>query len=273
MISEAFSNPNNCPIRCHPHPATPHRSPSPPVGLSCPANSHPELCSWGCSRTCGAVGHALAGCSARCREGCVCNRGFLLSGDRCVPADQCGCVHQGFYYEAEETFSSPTEGQCRCQAGGTISCDRPPCPANSEGRVVDGVYQCMPVAPGLCVATGDRSYRSFDGVAFSISGTCSYILTETCSDEVQPFMVKIQKEARKKGKVSSIQELSIKVYGLTLTLPRDKRGDVLVRWFLVVQLFLGATKVYGCISVVGCGGGRSMGAGPPSSGPTSMGSC
>ncbi|NWS78666.1 FCGBP protein, partial [Crotophaga sulcirostris] len=195
--------------------------------LPCPANSHYEICSQGCSQTCG--GASTHGrCSERCREGCACDDGFVLSGDECVPASRCGCTHQGFYYKLEETFYPTKKEKCHCQAGGTVSCQAS-CPGDEEGEVINGVFKCRPAALGTCKVIGDCGYVTFDGVAFNISGTCSYILAETCSGgDVQPFVVKIQKEARQKKKVSGVQVLTVEVYGLTLTLRRGKRGAVMV---------------------------------------------
>lgn len=221
----------------------PDESPGLVAGISCPANSHYEICSWGCSQACSSI-YAPGKCSERCREGCVCNNGFALSGDECVPMSRCGCLHQDFYYKAEETFLPSKQEKCQCQAGGTVDCQEVSCPGDSEGKVIDGVFQCSSAALGTCVATGDRNYISFDGMAFNFSGTCSYALAETCSgDDVKPFAVKIEKEARQKRKVSGIQELSVEVYGLTLTLTRGKRGGVMVRRYFVAHLFLGTNPL------------------------------
>ncbi|XP_010128119.1 PREDICTED: IgGFc-binding protein-like, partial [Chlamydotis macqueenii] len=196
--------------------------------ISCPANSHYEICSQACSQTCSNI-YTPAKCSGRCREGCTCNEGFVLSGDECVLMSQCGCLHQEFYYKVEETFFPTTQEKCQCQADGIVSCEKISCPGGGEGKVVNGVFQCPSATLGACVATGDRNYISFDGTAFNISGSCSYILTETCNgDSVEPFVVKIEKDARQKKRVSGIRALSVEVYGLTLTLTRGKRGAVLV---------------------------------------------
>ncbi|NXY78981.1 FCGBP protein, partial [Glareola pratincola] len=197
--------------------------------ISCPANSVYEICSWGCGQTCSGI-YAPGKCSGRrCREGCACKDGFALSGDECVPLSRCGCLHQDFYYKAEETFLPSKEEKCRCQAGGALDCQKVSCPGDGEGKVVDGVFQCSSATLGTCVATGDRHYISFDGLVFNLSGTCSYVLAETCPGaNAKPFAVKIEKEARQKRKVSGIQELSVEVYGLTLTLTRGKRGEVTV---------------------------------------------
>ncbi|XP_075594390.1 IgGFc-binding protein-like [Balearica regulorum gibbericeps] len=215
--------------------------------ISCPANSHYEICSQDCSQTCSSI-YAPMKCSERCREGCVCNEGFVLSGDECVPISRCGCLHQDFYYKAEEIFFPTKQEKCQCKAGGIVECQKVSCPGGSEGKEIDGVFQCPPATLGVCVATGDRNYFSFDGVAFNISGTCSYVLTETCaSDSVKPFVVKIEKTARQKRKVSGIQALSVEVYGFTLTLRRGKRGTVMVdsiSHHLPVILSNGKVQVY-----------------------------
>ncbi|NXO00458.1 FCGBP protein, partial [Rhinopomastus cyanomelas] len=199
--------------------------------LSCPPNSHYEICSQGCDRSCSSA-FGPAKCSESCREGCVCDEGFVLSGDQCVDASQCGCDHQDFYYKVQEVFYPSKQEKCQCQGPGSVSCQKLSCPEGSEGKMIDGAFQCSAAGPGTCEATGDRSYRSFDGAAFNITGTCSYILAETCGGEgggnVTPFVVKIKKEPRQKKKVSSIQEVTVEVYGLTLTLMQGKRGDILV---------------------------------------------
>ncbi|NXX13323.1 FCGBP protein, partial [Podargus strigoides] len=196
--------------------------------ISCPANSHYTLCWQGCSQTCSSISTPPR-CSQRCREGCACDKGFVLSGDECVHVSQCGCLHQGYYYKVEEIFYPTKQEECGCQAGGTVNCQKVSCPGDSEGKVIDGVFQCPPATLGTCTVTGDRHYITFDGMDVVISGSCSYVLTETCSgDNIKPFVVKIKKEAREKRKVSGIQTLSVEVYGLTLTLTRGKRAIVTV---------------------------------------------
>lgn len=221
----------------------PNESPCVVAGISCPANSHYEICTQDCSQTCSSI-YTPVKCSERCREGCVCNEDFVFSGDECVPMSRCGCIYQDFYYKLEETFFPTKQEKCQCQAGGAVVCQKISCPRGSEGKVIDGVFQCLSATPGSCVATGDSNYMSFDGLAFNITGTCSYILTETCAgDNVKPFVVEIKKDARQKRKVSGIHALSVEVYGLTLTLTRGKRGAVMVRRYFVVHLFLGANML------------------------------
>uniref|UniRef100_A0A8C0JFX7 VWFD domain-containing protein n=1 Tax=Chelonoidis abingdonii TaxID=106734 RepID=A0A8C0JFX7_CHEAB len=107
--------------------------------LSCPMNSHYEFCSSNCDLTCSNL-YAPVQCMTQCKEGCVCDEGFVLSGDLCVPFSQCGCLHRGLYYQAAETFhpSGSCEEQCVCQAGGEVVCkafSSVSCPVNSHYEV------------------------------------------------------------------------------------------------------------------------------------------
>lgn len=47
----------------------------------------------------------------------------------------------------------------------------------------DRVWDCTPLANGkcngLCAATGDPHYKTFDGVAFTYQGSCDYILARS----------------------------------------------------------------------------------------------
>ncbi|XP_067172896.1 IgGFc-binding protein-like [Apteryx mantelli] len=197
--------------------------------ISCPANSHYESCSRGCGQTCSSL-YAPAQCSERCWEGCVCNEGFVLSGDRCVPMSQCGCLHQGLYYQLEETFLPTCWQQCQCQAGGAVQCQNSSCVVESDCKIVDGVRKCEASGTALCVVTGDRQYISYDGLAFEVPGACSYVLTKTCGDDgdLTPFVVTVEKEPEKTTKGSVIKALTVRVYGLTLTLLHGKMETVMV---------------------------------------------
>ena len=66
--------------------------------MACPPNSNYSLCASSCPETCLHVAEE-PGCEEQCVEGCVCNPGFVLSNDKCVPREDCGCVDdKGFYH-------------------------------------------------------------------------------------------------------------------------------------------------------------------------------
>ncbi|KAM6441982.1 MAM and LDL-receptor class A domain-containing protein 2-like [Liasis olivaceus] len=68
--------------------------------ISCPTDSHYSSCGSRCASSC-ITPPGLPPCSALPVEGCFCDEGFVLSGDRCVSGSDCGCVdHQHNYYQA-----------------------------------------------------------------------------------------------------------------------------------------------------------------------------
>lgn len=69
----------------------------------CPANSHYELCHPPCQGFCaGATFTHL--CNPLCAEGCVCDAGYLWSGNKCIWHKQCGCEHNGRYYNVSQVL-------------------------------------------------------------------------------------------------------------------------------------------------------------------------
>ncbi len=81
-------------------------------GVQCPVHSHYELCGSGCEVTC----HSLAppaGCHSPCMEGCVCDEGYIRSGEQCVPLSQCGCLYGNRYYLIYQQFY-PGKTVSRC---------------------------------------------------------------------------------------------------------------------------------------------------------------
>lgn len=74
------------------------------AAMPCPPNSHYEVCADTCSLGCSALS-APPQCPESCAEGCQCDSGFLSDGQGCVPIQECGCYHNGIYYEVETPLS------------------------------------------------------------------------------------------------------------------------------------------------------------------------
>ncbi|XP_074075051.1 IgGFc-binding protein [Macrotis lagotis] len=167
--------------------------------LSCPPNSHYELCGDSCPRSCPDLSPPQ-GCVSTCREGCVCDGGFVLSGDTCVPLGQCGCIHDGYYYPLGQTFfpGSKCELRCECGPGGVVTCQEgSPCGPYEECRLEAGVQACYPTGCGRCMLSSSIHYVTYDGRAFDFHGSCSYVLTRVCQPlpGYEDFAIILEKDA------------------------------------------------------------------------------
>ncbi|KAM4652646.1 IgGFc-binding protein-like [Discoglossus pictus] len=198
---------------------------------SCPINTHYELCGNSCPVTCHGLSSPV-GCDSPCKEACYCDNGFILSGDKCVPVAQCGCVYQDRYYKKNEVFYP--KGLCneRCQCGdnGEVKCKKETCGPNEECKVVNGVRGCQPIDCGRCVASGDPHYISFDGLTFDFQGTCTYTLAELVDDDsrLANFSVVVENESYGNGRVAVTRLVVIYVYGYTVAIERGMRWKVKV---------------------------------------------
>uniref|UniRef100_A0A8C6Y184 VWFD domain-containing protein n=1 Tax=Naja naja TaxID=35670 RepID=A0A8C6Y184_NAJNA len=132
--------------------------------FSCLPNSHYELCGNGCPSTCRDLANSNS-CDAPCVEGCVCDSGFILSGDECVPLTECGCVHEGRYYKKGAEFypTNTCREKCRCVDVGVVD----------------------------LVTFGGSHYVTLDGNSFDFAGSSSYILTQITDRDTQKVMFSV----------------------------------------------------------------------------------
>uniref|UniRef100_A0A4W4HMF9 SCO-spondin n=1 Tax=Electrophorus electricus TaxID=8005 RepID=A0A4W4HMF9_ELEEL len=109
-----------------------------------------------CLRTCANVDSPHAPC-AEPLYGCVCPEGTVLLGDHCVSPDECPCHHNGQIFFTNDTISKDCN-TCVCK----------------QRR-----WHCtQSLCAGMCVATGDPHYVTFDGRCFSFLGDCEYVLAQ-----------------------------------------------------------------------------------------------
>ncbi|XP_028436614.1 IgGFc-binding protein [Perca flavescens] len=217
---------------------------------SCVANSRYDQCAPPCQPTCSGLARP-EGCdeSAPCTEGCVCDDGFMLSDDKCVPLAECGCRYEGQYYQTGQVFypGQSCNNRCVCSEGGVVQCDpKFRCSANEKCVVKGGSASCSPSGKASCSVSGVRTVRSFDGQAYPLWGNCLFLLAavEGKAGGMAAFSVYVQQKTNKDGSVSRSVELQI--YNIEITMETGVVWEVKVnqvRVSLPVSLADGKVRV------------------------------
>eukprot|EP00058_Branchiostoma_floridae_P002674 XP_002588162.1 hypothetical protein BRAFLDRAFT_68800 [Branchiostoma floridae] len=116
--------------------------------MQCQANSTFSSCASACPATC-SDRNAPNNCAHKCEEGCECDPGFVLSGQDCVPEEQCGCTNSnGRYFVLGDKWAEDGQ-ECICEEGNTITCELDRCldvdcgSKKEECVNVPGGYECQ----------------------------------------------------------------------------------------------------------------------------------
>ncbi|XP_061431558.1 IgGFc-binding protein-like isoform X4 [Lethenteron reissneri] len=194
--------------------------------LTCKPGSHYESCAPPCPATCSNAS-LPGGCNHHCGEGCVCDDGFVLSGDKCVPAEQCGCLdNNGNYHPlGKNWFESETcDRRCTCVTPGYVSCDAWQCGWQEVCTVEDGILGCHSKGYATCHVAGDPHYFTFDLIMISYMGTCTYTLADVCNDtNVTPFTITAKNEERGQASGSYLKHVIVDIAGHRVTLQKSHR--------------------------------------------------
>ncbi|CAL8305053.1 alpha-tectorin [Gadus morhua] len=176
--------------------------------LSCPEDSHYQVCTSACPSSCSDLTSALY-CAHPCTEGCQCDPGYILSGSRCVNLDDCGCEHEGLYYPRNDTFWAGTSSKasecklrCVCGPAGEVSCFNDSCREGEVCTAEVGRLGCYPLREGTCSVAQNTVTSSFDGVSMSFPDDSSYYLLKLCGSaprNVSSVEVKIGRKLVNKG--------------------------------------------------------------------------
>ncbi|KAG8570029.1 hypothetical protein GDO81_014653 [Engystomops pustulosus] len=196
--------------------------------MSCPLNSKYNVCVSGCPSTCLSLSMSTQ-CNALCREGCECEKGYVLSGAECVPLSQCGCLYNSQYYKPGDIFypENTCENKCTCN-GGVVTCESTSCGLYEKCSIVKGVQSCNPVGYNTCSAIGRTSFNTFDNFGYDFNGNCSYILSQTCLTEgskLTPYVIHIRNID---GSITTSKKVILEVYNYTVTLLLGSENKILV---------------------------------------------
>ncbi|XP_025024960.1 IgGFc-binding protein-like [Python bivittatus] len=219
------------------------------IEITCPENSHYEACSTACPASC-LDSTAPLFCSEPCREGCPCNKGYILSGGACVPLSRCGCILNNRYYEVgnKVILTDSCSKKCSCRhPSHPMECQEHTCKAQETCRVVDGIWGCSAQEVGSSWVFGDPHYVTFDGAAFDYEGTCTYTLSKSCGlrGKLPSFTVKVKNEHRGSLAASWIYRVEVEVYGQQIVMMADQYGKIQVNGLLVnLPFVLPAEKLY-----------------------------
>lgn len=149
---------------------------------SCPENSHWETCVDICRASCSKEDVSLSlACHSRCREGCVCDTGYLLSGSACVSLVLCGCPWQGHILHLGVQELNPNCRElCECREAGRPPHCSPQVSGDREACLLcTGAWHCG-VRRGTSWVSGDPHDCTFNSAAFTAQGACRYVLSHTC---------------------------------------------------------------------------------------------
>ncbi|XP_008591486.1 PREDICTED: zonadhesin-like, partial [Galeopterus variegatus] len=171
------------------------------LSLECPTHSIYTNCLPSCSPSCWDLNGQCTGARvpSTCTEGCICQPGYVLKEDKCVPRSQCSCKDdQGSLIPAGKTWiSSGCTQSCTC-VGGTIQCQAFRCPSGSHCQLSsNGNSNCAPNHLVPCLVFGDPHYRTFDGLSYRFQGRMTYILIKTV-DELPSGLERLLVEGRNK---------------------------------------------------------------------------
>ncbi|MFT7810023.1 zonadhesin-like [Arapaima gigas] len=194
--------------------------------LKCPAGSSYTACGTACPPSCQNLDSA-ATCDQPCVEGCVCDSGLVLSGDKCVPLSQCGCTDRNNNYRPVGDSWFPVADcseRCTCTGSNSIICEGWQCSPAQECGIREGELACHSTGKGMCHVAGDPHYYTFDGKMHTFMGTCTYTLVEVCnSSQVTPFTIVAKNEERGQPLASYVRFVTVSIPGANITLSKAKR--------------------------------------------------
>ncbi|KAM4600962.1 IgGFc-binding protein-like [Polymixia lowei] len=212
-------------------------------GMTCPENSHYELCGPRCPAAC-AGPSSPTNCSGGCQEGCQCDPGYVLSDGRCALLSDCGCVRDGQYYPAGSFYPGNGCQKCDCRRG-EVTCDPAPCGPQESCTLEGGLARCRPLQYGACQVLAGFGYVTFDGLALTHHGACTYIVSELSSKTLHDYTLLLGFKKERNGTVHKISRVVFRWSSLELSIDPETPWKIqLNREELSLPFDMGKIRAY-----------------------------
>ncbi|XP_004399188.1 PREDICTED: zonadhesin [Odobenus rosmarus divergens] len=193
--------------------------------LECPAHSSYSTCLPSCPPSCLDLTGRCSGpkVPSTCKEGCLCQPGYMLSGQQCVHRAQCGCTddYGSSFPDGKTWISIRCTRSCTCTTG-TIHCQPFRCPPGSHCEPQPGgTGGCEINKSEQCSIYGDPHYRTFDGLTYVFRGRMTYTLIKTIGKlpaGVVPLVVEGRNKVYSSWRPIYLHEIIVIIYGYTVQL-------------------------------------------------------
>ncbi|KAF0882930.1 ZAN protein, partial [Crocuta crocuta] len=192
--------------------------------LECPIHTQYSSCVPACLPSCVDLSRQCSDTQVPtiCKEGCICQSGFVLSGKQCVPRSHCGGCTDDYgssFPEGKTWIAIRCTRRCACTLG-TVHCQQFSCPSGSHCKPQsDGTGTCD--VNKQCSVYGDPHYRTFDGLTYLFRGRMTYTLIKTVDvlpTGVVPLIVEGRNKLYSSWSPIYLHEIIVMIYGYTVQL-------------------------------------------------------
>ncbi|XP_023805555.1 IgGFc-binding protein [Oryzias latipes] len=149
-----------------------------------------------------------------------------------------GCQFNGEPVQLGDSFWSDSScaQKCTCTRAG-LQCSNQPCSFSQVCMPASFQFSCQTVPRRTCTISGDPHYYTFDDKVFSFQGTCTYVLSEQCQNELPYFRVEGKNEHFGNTRVSWTGLVKVFVYNETIELVKRTTGKAKVNGNFVAAPF------------------------------------
>lgn len=191
--------------------------------MSCPKNSHYELCGPRCPVVCLGLS-SPENCSGGCEEGCQCDPGYVLSDGQCVLVSECGCTHEGQYHPASHFYSEKSCQKCKCERGEVT------CSPMENCSVKDG----LALQYGVCQVFAGFGYITFDGVILPHHGACTYLVSALSSKAIHDYTLLLSFKKDRNG-IFTISRLVFRLLSLEVSIDPETLWKIQVSFAICLR--------------------------------------